>query len=41
MLPKDKIRIQLCIILLPAGSIGSPDTPIPQQYPLLDAAQKI
>jgi len=39
---KSKIFLQLfASSVLPAGSIGSPDEPNPQQYSLLDAAQEI
>jgi hypothetical protein len=41
MIPNDMNRIQLCIMMLPAGSAVSPGKPLPQQYSLLDAAQWI
>jgi hypothetical protein len=41
MIPNDMNRLHLCIIMLPAGSIGSPNMPCLQLYSLLDAALEI
>src|SRR5579859_73696 len=41
IIPNEINRIQLRIIMLPAGSAGFPGAPISQQYSLLDAAQWI